>query len=255
MADKEKKGRCNVYSKYMTACSDGTIISRCIFACDRNGIIGYNNDLIFHNKKDLAFFKMKTMGGIVVMGHNTFRSMKSRPLPGRVNLVMTRERYPLFGVPRSKKPYFWEGALPKDTYFAIITAPDMIVDYAEKFNIKNVWIIGGAGMFDLFFNRCNSTVETVYNCDLLEEGVRLGFLPPDYDPSKLVRTEYGQLMKKEAAVVSSDYFVAPNGETIKYSIKSRVVHVTKQQQAAQKAIAKSERQSFASIANSTNIKE
>lgn len=253
MAENEKRYTNSVFSKYLAACSDETISARCIFACDKNGIIGYDNDLIFFNKKDLAFFKQKTMGGIVVMGHNTFRSLGYRPLPGRVNLVMIRKHYPLPDVPMDKKHWFRECSLPNNTYFAVITTPDAILRYAKTFEIKNVWIIGGAFMFDWFFDHCNSTVETVYNCDLLTDGVRLGLLPPDFDPEKLVQTRYRQLMKRDCLVVDSDYFHTPSGEEIKYYIKSRRIHITKKQQAAQKMLSRSDFSVFADLANSTQI--
>ena len=63
-----------------------------IWAMDRNNLIGKDNDLPWHYKEDLAYFKEKTMGKKVIMGENTFYSIVSRinkPLPGRMNVVAT----------------------------------------------------------------------------------------------------------------------------------------------------------------------
>ena len=56
-----------------------------------NRVIGSNNQMPWHLPADLRHFKQKTMGKVIVMGHNTFKSI-GRALPGRRNLVLTRSR-------------------------------------------------------------------------------------------------------------------------------------------------------------------
>ncbi len=65
-----------------------------IFARARNGVIGHNNTLPWHLPEDLAHFKHTTLGQPVVMGRKTWESLppKFRPLPGRTNIVVTRQR-------------------------------------------------------------------------------------------------------------------------------------------------------------------
>jgi dihydrofolate reductase len=60
-----------------------------IVAVDRNGAIGKDGKLPWHYSADLKFFKATTTGHAVVMGHNTWRSLK-KPLPNRVNIVLSR---------------------------------------------------------------------------------------------------------------------------------------------------------------------
>ena len=55
-----------------------------------DGGIGKDNALIYNYKKDMKFFKETTTGHVVVMGKNTFESL-GRPLPNRVNVVLTDE--------------------------------------------------------------------------------------------------------------------------------------------------------------------
>ena len=64
-----------------------------IFARAANGVIGANNQLPWHLPEDMAFFKQKTSGGTVVMGRKTWDSLpvRFRPLPGRHNVVVTRQ--------------------------------------------------------------------------------------------------------------------------------------------------------------------
>jgi len=56
----------------------------------RNGVIGRNNQLPWHLPEDLAFFKRTTMGAPIIMGRKTHESI-GRPLPGRRNIVVTRD--------------------------------------------------------------------------------------------------------------------------------------------------------------------
>jgi len=60
-----------------------------IAAVARNGAIGKDNQLLWRLPEDLKFFKRTTMGCPVLMGRKTFDSI-GRPLPGRRNIVITR---------------------------------------------------------------------------------------------------------------------------------------------------------------------
>lgn len=60
-----------------------------IAAMARNRVIGRHNKLIWHIPADLRHFRQLTLGQIVVMGRRTYESI-GRPLPGRTNVVITR---------------------------------------------------------------------------------------------------------------------------------------------------------------------
>lgn len=60
-----------------------------IAAVARNGAIGKDNALLWRLSEDLQFFKRTTMGRPVIMGRKTYDSI-GRPLPGRRNIVITR---------------------------------------------------------------------------------------------------------------------------------------------------------------------
>ena len=61
-----------------------------IVAVDRNGAIGKDGKLPWHYSADMKFFKETTTGNAVVMGHNTWRSLK-KALPNRLNIVLSRQ--------------------------------------------------------------------------------------------------------------------------------------------------------------------
>ena len=64
-----------------------------ILAVSENGVIGKDNDLIWHLPKDMKFFKETTLGHHVIMGRKNFESIphKYRPLTDRTNIVITRQ--------------------------------------------------------------------------------------------------------------------------------------------------------------------
>lgn len=100
-----------------------------IFARAANGVIGNQGVLPWHLPEDLAHFKRSTLGCPVIMGRKTWDSLppKFRPLPGRMNVVVTRQ-----------PGWQAEGALAAHSLqsaMALCTAhPD-------------VWVIGGAQIY------------------------------------------------------------------------------------------------------------
>jgi len=64
-----------------------------IFARAANGVIGANNTIPWHLSEDMAHFKQQTAGAPVIMGRKTWDSLppRFRPLPGRQNIVVTRQ--------------------------------------------------------------------------------------------------------------------------------------------------------------------
>ncbi|MEG0450859.1 MAG: type 3 dihydrofolate reductase [Lysinibacillus sp.] len=69
-----------------------------IVAHDENKVIGYENGMPWHLPGDLKYFKEQTMSKPIIMGRKTFESI-GRPLPGRRNIVITRnEQYTADGI-------------------------------------------------------------------------------------------------------------------------------------------------------------
>jgi dihydrofolate reductase len=68
-----------------------TIVSM-IVATAHDNVIGKNNQMPWHLPADLAYFKRVTLGKPVIMGRKTFESI-GRPLPGRQNIVISRDKH------------------------------------------------------------------------------------------------------------------------------------------------------------------
>lgn len=62
-----------------------------IVARSNNNIIGLNNKIPWHSAEDFKWFKERTMGNAVIMGRNTFNEI-GKPLPGRMNIVITSNK-------------------------------------------------------------------------------------------------------------------------------------------------------------------
>lgn len=63
-----------------------------IAAVCSNGAIGRGGDLLFHISDDLKRFKSLTMGHPIIMGRKTFESFPKGPLPGRRNIIISRQK-------------------------------------------------------------------------------------------------------------------------------------------------------------------
>ena len=102
-----------------------------IAAVARNGVIGHDNDLLWKLPEDMAFFKRTTFGNPVIMGRKTWDSLppRFRPLPGRQNIVVTRQA-----------DWRAEGA------FAVGNLSDALSLCAEAAS-PEVWVIGGAQIY------------------------------------------------------------------------------------------------------------
>ena len=61
-----------------------------IVAMNRDNIIGLDGKIPWHHSGDLKRFKRRTMGAAIIMGRLTWESIGSKPLPGRRNVVISR---------------------------------------------------------------------------------------------------------------------------------------------------------------------
>lgn len=103
---------------------------------NRLGYIGKNNDLMYELKDDLRRFKNLTDGGIIIMGKNTYLSLPKGPLPNRLNIVITDEK-------------IVEGDLPSNLILAkTLNEALQKANFSSVNTGENIWIIGGAYLFD-----------------------------------------------------------------------------------------------------------
>jgi dihydrofolate reductase len=63
-----------------------------VVAIAQNGVIGKDGAIPWHISEDMKRFKALTLGHTVVMGRKTWDSLPKKPLPGRINVVVTRQK-------------------------------------------------------------------------------------------------------------------------------------------------------------------
>ncbi|MEX5721496.1 dihydrofolate reductase [Geodermatophilus maliterrae] len=119
----------------------------CIWAQAHDRVIGAGGRLPWHLPEDLRLFKRLTTGGTVVMGRRTWESLpeRSRPLPGRVNVVLTAD-----------PSWSADGAQRAGS------AGEVLVSHPD------CWVIGGAAVYAAFLPHAHRLVVT--DVDLAVDG-------------------------------------------------------------------------------------
>jgi dihydrofolate reductase len=156
-----------------------------VVASSKNGVIGRQGKLPWRLSSDLKFFKTITMGKPLVMGRKTWESLPKRPLPGRDNIVITRQR-----------GYNAPGAI-------VVADPEAAISKAEMFARRagsdEIAVIGGGEIFSVLLPRADRVYLT--EVDLEVEGDT--FLPK-LDPlhwREVARERFSQGEKDDADFV------------------------------------------------------
>lgn len=109
-----------------------------IAAMAENRVIGINNQLPWHLPADLGWFKKNTLNKPVVMGRKTWESLPFRPLPGRVNIIVSRDaNYQ----PVNNKNEPVPGAV-------LVASVDDAIELAKEKDFSELMFIGGAMLYE-----------------------------------------------------------------------------------------------------------
>ena len=120
-----------------------------IVAADRNWGIGRNNGLLASLPTDMKYFRDHTMGRVVVMGRKTLESLPGhRGLPKRTNYVLTAN--PDFEAERC--------IIVHDEY--------ELFDEISQYDPDDVFLIGGASLYNRFYRYCDKLYITRMDADL-----------------------------------------------------------------------------------------
>ncbi len=135
-----------------------TVISL-VYASSRNGIIGRDGGLPWKVSGDLKNFKAVTMGKPVIMGRKTWDSLPRKPLPGRLNIVVSRN-----------KDLEAEGAV-------VVSTTGAALDLAKALKPEEVCVIGGVEIFRQMLPLATRVYLTVIETEV-EGDVRFPALSP-----------------------------------------------------------------------------
>jgi len=120
-----------------------------VVAASENNAIGLNNQLLWHLPKDMRFFKNTTWGMPILMGRKTFESMGSKPLNGRLNIIITRNKN-------------W---VSEDV--TVVHTMEEAIALATKFSYNELLVIGGGEIYKMalplaqkiWLTRVHTTIE------------------------------------------------------------------------------------------------
>ncbi|MBC7769481.1 MAG: dihydrofolate reductase [Phycisphaerales bacterium] len=122
-----------------------------VVAVAKNGVIGRDGALPWRLSSDMKRFKAATMGKPVLMGRRTWESLPKRPLPGRQNLVLTRDAN-----------YVAEGAWVFTDVAAMVAAGRAM---AEAAGAEEACVIGGAQLYKALLMQAERIVLTEVNLE------------------------------------------------------------------------------------------
>lgn len=115
-----------------------------IVAIGRNNLIGKGNELPWHYKEDMKYFKEKTMNKKVIMGEATFKSILgyiNKPLPKRTSLIATLTDYSYPGIETTNDIIKYLKEFPKEEEIFIIGGKiiyDLTLELADRLYITHV---------------------------------------------------------------------------------------------------------------------
>jgi dihydrofolate reductase len=102
-----------------------------VVAASDNHAIGKDNQLLWHLPKDMRFFKNTTWALPILMGRKTFESLGNKVLPGRMNIIISRQ---------ANKEY--EGA-------KVVTSLEQAIELAKQNDYKELMVIGGGEIYQM----------------------------------------------------------------------------------------------------------
>lgn len=134
-----------------------------IAAVGKNLELGKNNDLIWHFKEDMKFFKETTMGHPVIMGRKTFESLP-KALPGRKNIVIS-----------TNPEYKADGA-------EVVTSVEESIKLAETED-TDAFVIGGGRIYTEFLPYADNLYLTEINAECPDADTYF----PDFNKSDYIK--------------------------------------------------------------------
>jgi dihydrofolate reductase len=124
-----------------------------IVACSSNGGIGYKNNIPWYLPDDLKNFKKitsfvsdNTKTNAIIMGKNTWDSLPIKPLPNRLNIVLTSN--PEYEI--------------KDKSVIVANSFEDVFMYCSASNIENIYIIGGMQIYNECFKLYKHLIDKIH---------------------------------------------------------------------------------------------
>jgi dihydrofolate reductase len=122
-----------------------------IVAVNQHGIIGRNQTMLWHIPEDMKYFRRQTMHSIVIMGRKTYDSLPGGPLDSRINIIITTQ------------PEKYSNKRNQTSIFCTLDGCEKILQTLKTTINKPVFVIGGADIYQQFFEKCDKIFVTMVN--------------------------------------------------------------------------------------------
>lgn len=114
----------------------------------QNRVLGKNNTLLWHIPEDMKHFRDITKGHAVIMGGNTFASLNNKPLPNRVNIVVTKD----------------ENFVAEEVYVA--HSIEEAIEIAKQHETEEIFNIGGGQIYTIGLPYADRLYLTLIDTDI-----------------------------------------------------------------------------------------
>lgn len=167
-----------------------------IVACTNKGGIGYDNTIPWHLKDELKNFRELTSRtsdkykrNVIIMGKKTWDSLNVKPLPNRINIILTSNKYLINNYNYNED-------------FVFLNSIDNALKYCKKNKdkIEDIFIIGGEKIYEAFLKDSKYIINNVY----------LTLLKKEYECNKFIDVKY--ILRNfefniENVIFTSDYIM------------------------------------------------
>lgn len=158
-----------------------------IVARARNGAIGRAGTIPWHAPEDLRAFQRETLGGAVIMGRATWESLPRRPLPQRLNIVVTSR--------------------PAETAEGVAFVPlERALPLAQEAGHSRIYAIGGAAIYAHFLPLAHRLLITEVALDVPDADTFF----PDFDTGGWNKISEIPLRDAEPACLLTEYLRLPS---------------------------------------------
>ena len=149
-----------------------------IVATDINGCIGKAGQMPWHVPADLKRFKELTKGGVVIMGRKTFESLGCKPLPDRLNVILTQDS-------EKSVDWFYAGIVCANS---VIQALDIAVMNVSRRDFDTIWIIGGGEIYEQTMPYVDVIEHTVIETEVMGGDTFYPDVSDDFDAIDSIET-------------------------------------------------------------------
>lgn len=135
-----------------------------IVAINLDNVIGVDGTIPWHSKGDMRHFKETTSGHVVIMGRKTFESI-GKPLPNRINIVLTRSNLT------------YSQPCKSGTKIIFMSDLDEAINLAkDHYSDKEIFIIGGQTIYEQSLKYCDELIITTVDWPVEDNGT-LAYFP------------------------------------------------------------------------------